>query len=228
MNVKTEQGFSLVEVIIVILIISILAAFAFPVFISVQERGSITKDLSNLRQLALAAQRYINDNDGVLFSATSTSSWMKQLLPDSPATGYLSDWGIFQSPWDTRTRTTSVIPVSYGLNANAFAIDTSKISNPAAFVFFGAAQAPGSTVSFQGLATSPNPGVTVVGLGKPNSRSVPPGGIVTAGTQLARKRVSAVCADGHAESLLWTAFSATACTGSDPYGCCRWSIICTP
>jgi prepilin-type N-terminal cleavage/methylation domain-containing protein len=229
MKANKDRGFTLVEIILVVTIIAILAAFAFPAFISVQERGAITKDLNNLRQLAFATQRYLNDNDGKLFDITG-ATWMNRLCPPPSSTArYIGDWSVFQSPFDTRTRTTSVIPVSYGINNDALGVDTTTITNPVVFVLFGSAQTADPIVTFQGTATTASPGVTVKGLGNSPPRAVSnPGGPATGGTQQKRTRISAVCFDGHAENMLWKLFTGNSCTpGSDPTGCCRWTAVCS-
>ena len=143
MKRKTSHAFTLLELLIVMVIILILATFAYPVFISVQERAYITRDMNNLRQIGFATQQYLNDSDGVLFVATS--SWMSQLHPK-----YLPDWSIFQAPWDHRTSTglgDAGTPVSYGFNGhNIIGTDVSKITYPVTFIFFGSA-APASPFS---------------------------------------------------------------------------------
>lgn len=64
LNKKTSAAFTLIELLVVISIIAVLASIALPVFTSVQERGSQTKDLSNAKQIALACKLYATDNDG--------------------------------------------------------------------------------------------------------------------------------------------------------------------
>ncbi len=59
-----ERAFTLIELLVVIATIIILFAIATPVFNSVLERAKVTKDLSNLRQIGLATQLYMNDNSG--------------------------------------------------------------------------------------------------------------------------------------------------------------------
>src|SRR5205823_9672047 len=98
MQKNLSRGFSLIELFVVILIISILASLAYPVYTSTQERARATQDMSNLRQIGLAAQMYFNDNDGVIFSSDAAAgSWMAQLKPK-----YIPAWKIFQSPFDKR------------------------------------------------------------------------------------------------------------------------------
>ena len=67
MNNSTHRtaGFTLTEILVVLGIIGLLAAIAFPVFSRVRERGRYATCTSNLKQLALATQQYLQDNDGV-------------------------------------------------------------------------------------------------------------------------------------------------------------------
>jgi hypothetical protein len=84
---------------------------------------------------------------------------------------------------------------------------------------FAPAEAAGATVSFQGLATDV-PGPTVLGIG--GGSATTPGGPATAGTYSNRKRVSALFADLHAETMDWTTFTNNAATANDPDGELRW------
>jgi prepilin-type N-terminal cleavage/methylation domain-containing protein len=228
MKRNCSLGFTLLELLIVMVIILILATFAYPVFISVQERAKITQDMNNLRQIGFATQRYLSDSDGVLFlNGSGAASWMKQLHPSTVgSTQYLPDWNVFQSPWDTRDKgnTDGTTPVSYGFNNhNIIGTDVSKITHPVVFIFFGAAQAPGATVTFQGTAASPGNGVMVY-----KDTSIP-GGTVTCGTaancgtQQRRQQISALCADGHAENMLWKWFKNDVTVPADLNGSYRWN-----
>ena len=61
-----ERAFTLIELLIVIATIGILAGIAVPALNSVYERAKVTKDLSNLRQIGITMQTYLNDKDNVL------------------------------------------------------------------------------------------------------------------------------------------------------------------
>ena len=55
---RRRQGFSLIEVLVVIAIISVLAAILFPVFSRVRENAAKTNCLSNLNQVGVAMRAY--------------------------------------------------------------------------------------------------------------------------------------------------------------------------
>jgi prepilin-type N-terminal cleavage/methylation domain-containing protein len=61
---RKPNGFTLIELLVVIAIVAVIAAILFPVFAEVRERGRRTVCQSNLGQLALAVQQYVQDNDG--------------------------------------------------------------------------------------------------------------------------------------------------------------------
>ncbi len=198
------RAFTLIELLVVIVVIAILATIAYPVYTGVQERAKVTKDMNNLRQIGIATQTYMNDNDGVFPGSTT------------------------RAPSETGTQA-PVSPISFGINSNVYpnnvAISADKITKPAAFILFAPAQAAGASVTFSGLATTGAPGVQVLGTGGGTATSTP-GGAATAGTQNNRTRINALFADLHCETMSWSGAGATftnnAVTASDPDGELRW------
>ena len=60
---KKKRGFTLIELLVVIAIIAILAAILFPVFARARAKAKQASCQSNLKQIGLAFQMYINDYD---------------------------------------------------------------------------------------------------------------------------------------------------------------------
>ena len=209
-NFCFSRAFTLIEVIVVLAIIAILMSLVYPMYLNMSERAKATKEMSNLRQIGLATQTYVNDNDGVLFSPATP--WSSQLEQNKK---YLSVWRVLQSAFDKRPASEGgsvTTPISYGVNFNIYplgaAMPVSKITNPTGFILFAPAQASGATVSFQGLATSALPGVYVNAVGG-NTVQSSPGGNVTNGTYNSRRLISALFADLHCEAMSWTTFAST-------------------
>ncbi|MGQ9731365.1 MAG: prepilin-type N-terminal cleavage/methylation domain-containing protein [Candidatus Zipacnadales bacterium] len=59
-----RQGFTLIEILVVIAILAILAAIIFPVFFKARGKARQTKCLSNLKQIGAALIMYADDHDG--------------------------------------------------------------------------------------------------------------------------------------------------------------------
>ena len=88
-------GFTLIELLVVIAIVAAIAALLFPVFASVRERGRRTVCQSNLKQIALAMQQYVQENDGQYSSDPSSAKWAAVVLP------YLKTTQVFYCPDST-------------------------------------------------------------------------------------------------------------------------------
>ena len=75
-STRNTKGFTLVEIMIVVVIIGLLAAMAIPAFQKVRE-NSVGKAMENdARQIASAAQQYFLENGGITtieFSVTSAT-----------------------------------------------------------------------------------------------------------------------------------------------------------
>jgi prepilin-type N-terminal cleavage/methylation domain-containing protein len=70
-----RKGFTLIELLVVIAIIAILAAILFPVFAQAREKARQTVCASNLKQLGIAQQMYLQDFDEQFLCARATTPY---------------------------------------------------------------------------------------------------------------------------------------------------------
>ncbi len=71
-NSNKEQGFTLIEILVVMIIIGILAAIAVPTFMNQRKNGYKTTLKSDLRNGMLAIERWAVDNGGSYAGLTQT------------------------------------------------------------------------------------------------------------------------------------------------------------
>src|SRR5258708_2892610 len=62
-----HRAFSLIELLVVMAVIALLAGLLLPALSNAKEKSRRAACLSNLREVALAARLYMDDNDGGLF-----------------------------------------------------------------------------------------------------------------------------------------------------------------
>ncbi|MEO7717728.1 MAG: DUF1559 domain-containing protein [Capsulimonas sp.] len=131
---RRAAGFTLIELLVVISIIAILAAILFPVFAKAREKARQISCISNLKQLGIAGQMYIQDYDETMFCYTvkaptydnTTSYWTDELGP------YVKMRTFWTCPsFNTAGTKVSSNSTSYGVNLNH--VVTSVTGSPAPY-----------------------------------------------------------------------------------------------
>ncbi len=147
-----RRAFTLIELLVVIAIIALLAAILFPAFASARDRARAASCASNMKQLGLGVQMYIQDNDQRLFFRSGTSDstknsrvgstghnpaqlWWNQLLP------YIKTSSLFTCPSDNASTAspgigTATIPRSYVAAASIEGLGDAQISNASQAIVF--------------------------------------------------------------------------------------------
>ena len=125
--VRNEKGFTLIELMIVVVIIGILAAIAIPNFIAMQDRAKEGSTKANMHTMQLSAEDYGVQYDGAY---AGTAAQVALLLPGQPpgsnfknpfdkTTGSGGAW-VDQATWTATLATGSTVRgiTAYGDSAN--------------------------------------------------------------------------------------------------------------
>jgi prepilin-type N-terminal cleavage/methylation domain-containing protein len=197
MNNNRSPAFTIIEMIVVLGVIAIMMALVYPAYTSISNRAKAIKDLSNLRQIGILMQTYLNDKDGILPVINADPGIGKNGSPVIYPK-YVGSRRVFQSPFDKRTAAeTDSAPVSYGINEKMYtaspgiAGNTTKVVSPSATILMAPNYngAPAVGGSWPGVATNV-PNLTAGG-----------GAGMTTGPQQSGRQINALFCDLHAETM---------------------------
>jgi len=98
----TPRGFTILEILVVVVIISLLTLIAIPSIGILQARGQSAKCLSNLRQIGIALQAYLADNNMEMPTLLAGRRSVEEVGPvlDDTLSSYTDNMSIFLCPAD--------------------------------------------------------------------------------------------------------------------------------
>jgi len=104
MHIRLTKAFTLIELLVVVSLMAVLAALLMPAFGRVKESGRGTVCLSNLHQIGIALQLYVQDNGNRLPAMRDKSLTTTNALPspDLVLSNYLGNIHVLNCPSDSR------------------------------------------------------------------------------------------------------------------------------
>jgi prepilin-type N-terminal cleavage/methylation domain-containing protein/prepilin-type processing-associated H-X9-DG protein len=97
-----NSGFTLMELLVVVSVVAILAAIAYPVYQRVVQSGRATGCVSNLRQISVGLGAYLADNNNVMPTLNTARASTSVDVPviDNTLSKYITNPGVFACPAD--------------------------------------------------------------------------------------------------------------------------------
>jgi prepilin-type N-terminal cleavage/methylation domain-containing protein/prepilin-type processing-associated H-X9-DG protein len=104
MKRRAHRAFTLIEIIVVIAVIGILAAFSYPVYQRTTASGKAAACLSNLRQLGVGLNAYLSESDMKMPILQIARDNLSQNVPviDNTLDKYIADKRVFACPADNK------------------------------------------------------------------------------------------------------------------------------
>jgi prepilin-type N-terminal cleavage/methylation domain-containing protein/prepilin-type processing-associated H-X9-DG protein len=139
-----RRGFTLIELLVVIAIIAILAAILFPVFAKARDQARKASCGSNMRQLGLALNMYVQDFDETLpgqpqpgtlpdfLADTAPRNWCRELYPYYKNRQLLICPSAVDSGWVGKAKTSYMVN---GVVSRDKGMTLAQIPHPAEIVF---------------------------------------------------------------------------------------------
>ena len=167
---RKNHSFTLIELLVVIAIIAILMGILMPVLSNIKSSANKTKCISNLRQIGMGIQLYVNDHDGYLPAVTQTeiSPWYSTSGPlpyaiysylslPAPITHTPQYAAVFMCPSFLAQEPAAL--TSSTVNSNCYLLNASVPILSGSFVCpFGSGAAPPWKVSMLASLTGTNSG----------------------------------------------------------------------
>jgi len=138
-----RKGFTLIELLVVIAIIGILAAMVFPVFARARESARKVVCLSNVKNIALAVQMYLADNNDTLWPKEhrqDVADYFRSAAPGDAGEGICwagSSAGDKYLAWGNPYLRAPVILDEYTKNRDVWRCPSAKVQSNATFILPG-------------------------------------------------------------------------------------------
>jgi prepilin-type N-terminal cleavage/methylation domain-containing protein len=95
-RIKSKKGFTLIELMVVIVIIGILVAIALPNFIAAQDRAKLSSVKANMHTVQTMLETYAVDWGGIYANAATTAGAATNLKNEASSKSY---WKDFKNPF---------------------------------------------------------------------------------------------------------------------------------
>jgi len=104
MRVASRAGFTILEIVVVVAIITVITALAIPLWQRTQHNSKSAACMNNLRQIGVGVTKYLTDHDQTFPTLVMARENKEQQVPtiDTELLPYVGDARVFACPGDTK------------------------------------------------------------------------------------------------------------------------------